>query len=236
MNLRRGIAYVFVSAAITIVSAGCNLVDKIKDGTAATPTAPTAPGPTSPIRYTALGASDAVGVGASVVCIPLTQCDNGTGYVPQLAQRLRTSREVRLTNIGIPAAVLSPTIQQLAQAAGRDVPANIIDREMPFIAADTTLITILAGPNDVNALGDAIQRGAAGTTDPKTYIETQVRAWGTDYDRLIRGAKSRAPDAFIIVMNVPNMAGLPYATNYTAPPTSPATLPDSSTSTNDALP
>lgn len=215
MNLRRAVAYVFVSAAITIVSAGCNLFDKIKDANAATPTAPTAPAPTGPIRYAALGASDAVGVGASVVCVPLTQCDNGTGYVPQLAQRLRTNREVRLTNIGIPAAVLSPAMQQLAQAAGRDVPANIIDREMPFIAGDTTLITILAGPNDVNALGDAIQRGAAGSTDPKAYIETQVRAWGTDYDRLIRGAKSRAAEAFIIVMNVPNMAGLPYSANYT---------------------
>ncbi len=216
MPLTRGFAYVFVSAAITIVSAGCNLVDKIKDGTAATPTAPTAPAPTGPIRYTALGASDANGVGGSVVCVPLTTCDNGTGYVPQLAQRLRTTRDVRLTNLGIPAATLSPTIQQIAQAHGRDVPANFVDREMPFVPTDATLVTILGGPNDVNALGDAMQRGAAGSTDPKTYIETQVRAFGTDYDRLIRGVRSRAPDAFIIVLNVPNMVGLPYSANYTA--------------------
>ena len=216
MRLRRDFAYVFVSAAITIVSAGCNLLDKIKEGSSATPTAPTAPAPTGPIRYTALGASDANGVGGSVVCVPLNTCDNGTGYVPQLAQRLRTNREVRLTNLGIPASTLSPTIQQIAQAHGRDVPANFVDREMPFVPTDATLVTILGGPNDVNALGDAMQRGAAGSTDPKTYIETQVRAFGTDYDRLIRGVKSRAPAAFIIVLNVPNMTGLPYSANYTA--------------------
>ena len=213
MTRPRVLIYAIVVAAITIVSAGCNLFDR--DGSGGSPTAPTSPSPTSPIRYAALGASDAIGVGASVVCVPLTQCDNGTGYVPLLAQRLRTGREVRLTNIGIPAAVLSPAIQQLGQAHGRDIPANIIDREMPFIPTDATLVTILAGPNDVNALGDAIQRGAAGSTDPKTYIETQVRAWGADYDRLIRGAKSRAPEAFMILLNVPNMSGLPYSTNYT---------------------
>ena len=217
MHLKGGFACVLASVAIGVGSAGCNLFERVRGGggDSATPTAPSPPAPASPIRYTALGASDAVGVGASIVCIPLTQCDNGTGYVPLLAQRLRTNREVRLTNIGIPAAVLSPAIQQLAQAHGRDVPANIIDREVPFIPTDTTLLTILAGPNDVNALGDAIQRGAAGSTDPRTYIEAQVQAWGADYDRMIRAARSRAPGAFMILLNVPNMAGLPYAAHYT---------------------
>lgn len=213
MTLHRGFTHVIVCAAITIVSAGCNLFDKGDSN--GSPTAPTVPAPTAPIRYAALGASDANGVGASVVCAPLTTCDNGTGYVPLLAQRLRTNREVRLTNLGIPASVLSPTIQQIAQAHGRDVPANFVDREMPFVPADATLVTILGGPNDVNALGDAIQRGAAGSADLKTYINTQVQAFGADYDRLIGGVRSRAPEAFIIVLNVPNMAGLPYTANYT---------------------
>ena len=46
------------------------------------------------------------------------------------------------------------------------------------------------------------------------YIASQVRACGADYDRLIRGVRARAPDAFTIVVNVPNMAGVPYAANY----------------------
>ena len=213
MKIQRAGLFVIVCSLFTIVSAGCSLFDN--DDSGASPTAPTPPAPAMPIRYTAIGASDAVGVGASVVCVPLSACDNGTGYVPLLAQRLRMGRDVQVTNLGIPAAVLSPTMQQIAQSHGRDVPANFVDREMPFIPPETTLVTIFGGANDVNALGDAIQRGAAGTTDLRTYIETQVRAFGADYDRLVRGIRNRAPQAFIIAMNVPNLAGLPYAAGYT---------------------
>lgn len=213
MRHSRACAYTVVLLAITIVLAGCNLFDR--DGAPGSPTSPTAPAPEGPVRYTALGASDAAGVGASVVCVPFTSCENGTGYVPLLAQRLRASREVTLMNLGIPGAVLSPTIERIAREHGRDVPANFIDRGMPFVPADSTLVTIFGGANDTNALGDAIQRGAAGSTDPKAYIETQVRAFGADYDRLIRAVKSRAPEAFIIVLNVPNLAGLPYSAGYT---------------------
>ena len=43
------------------------------------------PGP-SPTggHYTALGASDAVGIGASIPCLPFTDCPGGTGYVPRI--------------------------------------------------------------------------------------------------------------------------------------------------------
>ena len=212
MTPLRSFAYTIVAAAITIVLAGCDLLKKESSPTGPTPAPPAA---TSPVRYAAMGASDANGVGSSVVCAPLLSCDNGTGYVPLLAQRLRGPREVRLTNLGIPGSVLSPAIERIAREHGRDVPANFVDREMPFVPSDSTLVTIFGGGNDVNALGDAIQRGAAGSTDPKTYIETQVRAFGTDYDRLVRATRSRAPEAFIIILNVPNMAALPYAAGYT---------------------
>jgi len=174
-----------------------------------TPTSPT-PGSTT-VRYTALGASDATGIGGSVSCIPFTPCENGTGYVPSLARLLRGSREVVLVNLGIPAAVLSPTIYTLGRQYGRDIPANFIDRELPFVPADSTLITVLGGPNDVNALGDAALKGAGGS-DVKGYLDSQIRAFGSDYDRLVQGLRSRAPNAFLILINVPNMAALPYAT------------------------
>jgi lysophospholipase L1-like esterase len=177
------------------------------------PTAPTAPSASTAVRYAALGASDANGVGGSVPCVPFTACENGTGYVPGLARLLRGSREVTLTNIGIPAAVLSPTIHDLARRYGREVPANFIDRELPFVPADSTLITVLGGPNDVNALGDAVTQGAAGS-DLKGYLDTQIRAFGSDYDRLMQGLRARAPNAFIILINVPNMAALPYSAGY----------------------
>jgi lysophospholipase L1-like esterase len=195
---------------LLILLAGCGLFNKDSSPTAPTPGPPASD---APVSYTAIGASDANGVGASVVCVPFSPCDNGTGYVPVLVRRLRGSREVRLTNLGIPGSVLSPAIYQIAQANGRDIPANFVDREMPFVPADATLVTIFGGGNDTNALADAIDRGAAGS-DVRAYIATQVRAFGADYDRLVRGVRSRAPDAFIIVLNVPNMAGLPYAAAY----------------------
>lgn len=182
-------------------------------GSSSSPTAPTTPAPSNVVRYTALGASDANGVGGSVPCIPFTACESGTGYVPSLARLLRSTREVTLVNLGIPAAVLSPTIYELGRRYGRDIPANFIDRELPFVPADSTFITVLGGPNDVNALGDAVNKGAAGN-DLRGYLDSQIRAFGSDYDRLVQGLRSRAPNAFIILINVPNMASLPYSAGY----------------------
>ncbi len=213
MTLSRALAYTIVISAAAVVCSGCGLFNKDESPTAPTPGPPAA---AAPIRYAAIGASDAIGVGASVVCVPFTPCENGTGYVPVLARRLGTSRELTLTNLGIPGSVLSPAIYQIAQAHGRDLPANFVDREMPFVPATSTLVTIFGGGNDTNALADAIERGAAGS-DVRGYIATQVRAFGTDYDRLVSGVRARAPHAFIIVINLPNLAGLPYAAGYPQP-------------------
>jgi lysophospholipase L1-like esterase len=211
MSLFRVFANAIVMTASMVLVAGCGLFDKDESPTA--PSAPAAPVANAPVRYTAIGASEAIGVGGSVVCVPFSACENGTGYVPLLSRRVGATREVTLTNLGIPASVLSPTIHQIAQANGRDIPANFIDRELPFVPSNATLVTIFGGGNDTNALGEAIDKGAAGN-DLRGYIAAQVRAFGADYDRLVRGVRSRAPDAFIVVVNVPNMAGLPYAAGY----------------------
>ena len=215
MHVLRLLAYVLVLAGFTTVGAGCKVLDKINPPTGPTPSGP--PAANAAIRYTAIGASDANGVGASVACIPFTECENGTGYVPLLARRLRAaSHEVTLTNLGIPEAVLSPAIQAIARASGRDVFANFVERELPFVPANTTLVTILGGPNDTLALGDAIEKGAAGT-NARAYIDTQIAAFGADYDRLVKGAQERAPGAFIVILNMPNLAGLPFAVNAGQP-------------------
>jgi lysophospholipase L1-like esterase len=194
-----------------LLATSCGIFDD--NDAPASPSGPSAPD--APVFYTALGASDAVGVGASIVCVPLTSCDEGTGYVPVIARRLRATRPVTLVNIGIPGAVLSPTIQDIARRFGRDIPANIVDREMPFVPSNSTLVTIFGGGNDVNALGDAIERGAAGGNVPG-YVDAQVRAFGGDFDRLVRGVRQRAPEARIVVLNLPNFALLPYAAGYSA--------------------
>jgi hypothetical protein len=60
------------------------------------PTAPSPPSATENIVYTAIGASDAAGVGSSAVCIPFTECPNGMGYVQVIARRLAEGRQVKL--------------------------------------------------------------------------------------------------------------------------------------------
>ena len=213
MRTHRSLAPITIVGILAAGLVGC---DRFKNGTDS-PTSPTPLGPptvNAAIRYAAIGASDANGVGSTVVCAPFASCDNGTGYVPVLARQLRSSHDVTVVNLGIPAAVLSPGIQEMAKASGRDVVANFIDQELPFVPSNTTLVTVFGGGNDANALADAILRGAA-SSDVTAYINTQVGAFGVDYDRLVRGIRSRAADAFIVVINLPNLAALPYASGGT---------------------
>jgi hypothetical protein len=39
----------------------------------------------------------------------------------------------------------------------------------------------------------------------------KVRQWGTDYEDLIRRIRDRAPNARIVVLNLPNLAGCPLS-------------------------
>src|SRR5262245_56487961 len=105
MTMFRVRANAIVVSASLVATAACGIFDKDESPTA--PSAPGAPAANAAVRYTAIGASDAIGVGASVVCVPFSPCQNGTGYVPVVTRRVGASREVTLTNLGIPASVLS---------------------------------------------------------------------------------------------------------------------------------
>lgn len=178
-------------------------------------TSPTEPTPDGPVVYAAIGASDAVGVGASVVCIPFAECPNGTGYVPVIGRRLAVGgRQVSVTNLGIPAAVLSPAIQALGNQYNRGIPGNFLEQELPFVPRTATVVTIFAGGNDANAIGTALAGGEGGF-DPLGWIEQQVRGFATDYQTLVRGVKERAPSATIVVANLPNFAGMPFTRDWT---------------------
>lgn len=168
------------------------------------------PLPGGAVYYTAVGASDAIGAGGSVVCIPFTTCPEGTGYVQIIHRRLmQGGRSVSHLNLGIPGAVLSPEIQSIGNSMGRDILVNFIDGELPFVPRDSTLVTVFAGGNDANTIGEALERGLAGA-DRAGYVNTRVQNFGRDIRVLVNGIKDRAPDARIIVINLPNLAGLPY--------------------------
>jgi len=165
-------------------------------------------------RYTAVGASDAIGIGASVPCFPFTACPDGTGYVQAIARRLKTDTiTVKLTNLGIPAAVLGPGFQKIGVAYGRDIPANFLEQELPFVPRDSTHVTIFAGGNDTNTLVAAVGGGAGGG-DPMGWVNARIQEFANDYMTLVRGIRERAPNATIVVANLPNFAGMPSTAGH----------------------
>ena len=188
-----------VLLAVLVLAPACN---------SSNPNTPTPTG--GMVVYSAIGASDAIGYGGSVVCIPFSQCPNGTGYVQVLARRMQAAgREVDLTNLGIPGAVVSPDTQALSNSYGREVLTNFLQQQLPFVPRESTVVTIFAGANDVNVIGGAIERGLGGA-DPTTYVANQIQKFGIDMRTLVNGIKERAPDARIVALNLPNMAAFPY--------------------------
>jgi lysophospholipase L1-like esterase len=175
------------------------------------PTAPTGPPAAgSPIVYTAVGASDAVGYGASVVCAPLADCPDGTGYVPLTVRQLKAQGfTVTYRNLGLPTAVIGRGFQTLGQQHNRIIAGNFIDQEMNFVLNNSTVVTIFAGVNEVNTVTAALGGGAGGG-DPNGFMDTQIRAFGTDYATLLTGIRAVAGSPRIVALNVPNAAGLPY--------------------------
>ncbi len=185
---------------LTLLAAACSDNDD----------SPTSPTPAATPSYTALGASDAIGFGGSVVCAPFYLTCNGTGYVQQIIRRFREERgEVGYLNVGVPGQVLSPAIDGLAVQAGRSAPGNFLERQAPAVLRGSTHVTIFAGGNDANVIAQAVRAGLGGT-DVRGYIDQQVRQWGTDYEGLVARIRERAPDSRIVVLNLPNLAAAPY--------------------------
>ena len=195
-------------AAAAAPSPACSKLFPDSDKSPTAPSGPPAGGST--IVYTAIGASDANGIGSSFPCVPFTDCPNGKGYVPVAAGTLKSQGfTVTLRNLGIPTAVIGPDFQNLGRQYGRTIEGNFIDQEMPFVLPSSTLVTIFAGANEVNTVTAALGGGAGGA-DPVAYIDAQARAFGADYATLLTGVRDLAPGARIIAVNVPNMAGLPF--------------------------
>ena len=119
-----------------------------------------------------------------------------------------------LTNLGVPGAVLAPSIQQLGNQYGRGIPANFEEQEGPFVPRAATLVTLFAGGNDSNAVATAIDRGGA-ASDVDGFIDRQIQDFGASYNRLVDVVRGRAPGARIVALNLPNLASLPYTARYT---------------------
>jgi lysophospholipase L1-like esterase len=188
------------------------------------------PTPTSlAVAYTAIGASDAVGYGASVPCanpptVAVPTCPGGTGYVPDLEGLLTKAGDtVTLDDLGISGAVIGPDILALSNTYGPlgssdacmprssadAYPADFIDAELPQLTGKETLITIFAGGNDTNGIANAaacLSAGGASTAQIDAFVGTEIAAFGSDFEKLLAAAHAKSPSAKIVVANLPNFA------------------------------
>jgi lysophospholipase L1-like esterase len=185
------------------------------------------------VHYTAIGASDAVGYGASVPCanpptVAVPTCPGGTGYVPDLAKLLSNAgATVTLNDLGISGAVLGPDIlstvnmygalgsadQCMPRTAGVDAyPADFITAELPHLTGSETLVTVFAGGNDTNGIANAAgcMAAASATTDQiDAFVTAEIAAFGADLETLLGSVHAKAPNAKIYVANLPNFALIP---------------------------
>jgi lysophospholipase L1-like esterase len=192
-----------ILAGLALAAAACQRSDD-------TPTSPTPD--TNVVSYAVVGASDGIGFGGSVPCLPFDpDCPAGTGYVYVIKRRLAAEgRTVTLSNRALPGAVLSDAILTLARDIGRnDIPGTFLDQIVPFIPGSATVITIFAGGNDTNVIAQNIRAGRAGS-NVRGFIDAQVRQWGADFDELIRRLRARAPNARLVAINLPNLGAAPY--------------------------
>ena len=179
------------------------------------PTSPSEPG-SSAVTYGNISASDATGYMSSVECFPFTTCaPNATGWVQTIFRRLQQNGTATINSTGVPGQVMSQHFEDLGRRIGRTYPGNFITNQVPFVRADTTVVTIFAGGNDANTIGQVIQGQQAGD-DLRGFIDQQVQRFGEDMATLIRNVRQRAPAAKVVILNLPNLGGSPYMSRSSA--------------------
>jgi lysophospholipase L1-like esterase len=185
------------------------------------------------VGYTAIGASDAVGYGASVPCTeaspalvadPTCPETGASGYVPDIRTDIAQYGFVAsLQDLGISGAVIGPDIETTAnmydpttcgpRSPADAYPGNFLVNELPSVNPSALFVTIFAGGNDVNGIVTALVCGAGGATTASqtAFVTQEIEEFGADFATLVGTVHATAPKATIIVANIPNFANVPYA-------------------------
>ena len=147
----------------------------------ATPATPPPPG-----LYVAMGDSITFGVGVTQNCrafpthpVDIEEyCPDGTSYAIRVAKALREAGVAgHFMNLGIGGAHVE----------------RVISDELPYLPAQTTLVTLYIGTNDSRAV-----------RNPNISVTEVVRKFETHFDQLLAMIHSRAPKARIVLINFPN--------------------------------
>jgi lysophospholipase L1-like esterase len=141
---------------------------------------------TSDGLYVALGDSITAGTGVANSCKPFPNhpvdiniyCPSGTSYPILTAKVLRASGVAKkFMNLGIPGATID----------------RVISDELPYLPANTTLVTLYIGTNDSRQFGT-----------PKYSVDEAVIRYERQYEELLSSIHMQAPQARIVLINIPN--------------------------------
>jgi lysophospholipase L1-like esterase len=167
---------------------------------------------------TAVGASDAVGVGSSIPCatagspaiVTPPSCGGGNAYPPKIVTLLDSSSlQVGLNDLGISGAVIGPDIKATVNDCGQGAPGDFITNEEAFVAPNSAVVTIFAGGNDTDGIVRCAVGIVLGSGDPSAFIAAQITNFANDYASLIASIHTTAPSAKIYLANLPNFKFIP---------------------------
>lgn len=200
--------------------------------------------------YTAIAASDGVGVGSSAPCTTApvvigsdtelmpspVDCPGGKSYVPVIAGLLTTGQNsVTLTDLGISSAVIGPTERTLGNTwepfifgctpsgVTACVPGDFITDELPLIPSQQNTVTIFAGGNDTNAIFAHVAVACSACTQQQiaAMITADLTNFGADYNTLLGAVHRAFPFARVYVANLPNFGLIPRGICIGADPSNP---------------
>src|SRR4030095_6946739 len=121
----RGTPHLRIVLAVALVACATTSCDKLGLSSSGNPNAPDPIPPPSAgaaIIYAAIGASDALGIGSSVPCLPFADCPDGKGYVQVASRQLRTQGfSVSVSNLGVPTSVIGRDFELLGRPYDRQI-------------------------------------------------------------------------------------------------------------------
>jgi hypothetical protein len=138
--------------------------------------------------YTAFGGSDVA---------------DPTSWIYSVASNAQAQYGITITvdDLGISGAVSGPAVRAWDPT---DFPADVLDNEVPSLPANSKYITLFAVVNDIDA---AVLHG---NIDETTFVSS----YATSFNIALGFIAGKAPQAKIVVINSPNLAGLPYSLQY----------------------